>query len=225
MATAKKPAVRNGFKTNEHIVYPAHGVGQIVAVEEQEIAGMKLELYVIVFEKDKMTLRVPMAKAEQVGMRKLAEDAGFVFDGHAPGEPGGSGQRVDLAAIPADMSKPFVLAGGLDPDNVYSAVRRASPWGVDVASGIESEPGVKDGALMRRVGIASFSSRGWVRTEGGVSLLHFNSQPRISASSCKSNRTGSPSGMYRRLTSCSASRIFCSSVSISTASAPVREPA
>ena len=74
MATAKKPAVRNGFKTNEHIVYPAHGVGQIVAVEEQEIAGMKLELYVIVFEKDKMTLRVPMAKAEQVGMRKLAED-------------------------------------------------------------------------------------------------------------------------------------------------------
>lgn len=74
MATAKKPAVRNGFKTNEHIVYPAHGVGQIVAIEEQEIAGMKLELYVIVFEKDKMTLRVPMAKAEQVGMRKLAED-------------------------------------------------------------------------------------------------------------------------------------------------------
>ena len=74
MATAKKPTVRNGFKTNEHIVYPAHGVGQIVAIEEQEIAGMKLELYVIVFEKDKMTLRVPMAKAEQVGMRKLAED-------------------------------------------------------------------------------------------------------------------------------------------------------
>ena len=74
MATAKKPTVRNGFKTNEHIVYPAHGVGQIVAVEEQEIVGMKLELYVIVFEKDKMTLRVPMAKAEQVGMRKLAED-------------------------------------------------------------------------------------------------------------------------------------------------------
>ena len=72
MATAKKPAVRNGFKTNEHIVYPAHGVGQIVAIEEQEIAGMKLELYVIVFEKDKMTLRVPIAKAGAVGMRPLS---------------------------------------------------------------------------------------------------------------------------------------------------------
>jgi CarD family transcriptional regulator len=73
MATTKKPAVRNGFKTSEYIVYPAHGVGQIVAIEEQEIAGLKLDLFVIVFEKDKMTLRVPTAKAEQVGMRKLAE--------------------------------------------------------------------------------------------------------------------------------------------------------
>ena len=72
MATAKKPAVRNGFKTNEHIVYPAHGVGQVVAVEEQEIAGMKLELYVIVFEKDKMTLRVPTHKATEIGMRSLS---------------------------------------------------------------------------------------------------------------------------------------------------------
>jgi CarD family transcriptional regulator len=73
MAATKKSAVRNGFKTSEYIVYPAHGVGQIVAIEEQEIAGLTLDLFVISFEKDKMTLRVPTAKAEQVGMRKLAE--------------------------------------------------------------------------------------------------------------------------------------------------------
>jgi len=71
--TAKKTTQRQGFKTNEFIVYPAHGVGQIVAIEEQEVAGAKLELFVINFVKDKMTLRVPTAKVAAVGMRKLAE--------------------------------------------------------------------------------------------------------------------------------------------------------
>ncbi|HET9688116.1 MAG TPA: CarD family transcriptional regulator, partial [Pseudolabrys sp.] len=73
MTTNKKTTQRQGFKTNEFIVYPAHGVGQIVAIEEQEVAGAKLELFVINFIKDKMTLRVPTAKIVSVGMRKLAE--------------------------------------------------------------------------------------------------------------------------------------------------------
>jgi CarD family transcriptional regulator len=64
---------RQGFKTNEFIVYPAHGVGQIVSIEEQEVAGYSLELFVITFIKDKMTLRVPTTKIASVGMRKLAE--------------------------------------------------------------------------------------------------------------------------------------------------------
>ena len=71
--TAKGGGNRHGFKTNEFIVYPAHGVGQIVAVEEQEVAGFRLELFVITFVKDKMTLRVPTGKVAGVGMRKLAE--------------------------------------------------------------------------------------------------------------------------------------------------------
>ena len=73
--TPKKTTQRQGFKTSEFIVYPAHGVGQIVAIEEQEVAGAKLELFVINFVKDKMTLRVPTAKVAAVGMRKLAEGA------------------------------------------------------------------------------------------------------------------------------------------------------
>lgn len=76
--------------------------------------------------------------------------AGFLLDGHAPGAAGGSGVRTQIDRIPEDMSKPFVLAGGLCPDNVFAAVRAAMPWGVDVSSGIESAPGIKDGALMRR---------------------------------------------------------------------------
>ena len=69
----KKAAPKSEFKTGEHIVYPAHGVGRIMGIETQEVAGIKLDLFVISFIKDKMTLRVPVAKATAVGMRKLAD--------------------------------------------------------------------------------------------------------------------------------------------------------
>ena len=75
VAQQKKPVnQRHGFKTNEFIVYPAHGVGRIVGIEEQEIAGMALELFVITFDKEKLTLRVPTGKLASVGMRKLADE-------------------------------------------------------------------------------------------------------------------------------------------------------
>jgi CarD family transcriptional regulator len=81
-APAYKPArnasaQRQQFKVAEFVVYPAHGVGQIMAIEEQEVAGFKLELYVLSFIKDKMILKVPTTKAAGVGMRKLS-DAGVV---------------------------------------------------------------------------------------------------------------------------------------------------
>ena len=60
------------FRPNDYVVYPAHGVGQIMSIEEQEVAGITLELFVISFEKDKMTLRVPTAKATEIGMRSLS---------------------------------------------------------------------------------------------------------------------------------------------------------
>lgn len=73
MATAKKATQRQGFKVNEFVVYPAHGVGQITSIEEQEVAGHTLELFVITFQEDKLLLRVPVAKIDAAGMRKLAE--------------------------------------------------------------------------------------------------------------------------------------------------------
>ena len=63
---------KSEFRPDDYVVYPAHGVGQIVSIEKQEIAGIELELFVISFEKDKMTLRVPTNKAAEIGMRSLS---------------------------------------------------------------------------------------------------------------------------------------------------------
>jgi CarD family transcriptional regulator len=66
----KKTTQRQGFKTSEFVVYPAHGVGQIVSIEEQEVAGAKLELFVIRFIKDKMTLRMQSSRVENFSKRR-----------------------------------------------------------------------------------------------------------------------------------------------------------
>ena len=63
------------FKVGELVVYPAHGVGRIIQIEEQEIAGATLELYIVDFEKEKLRLKVPTGRAEQKGMRRLSDKA------------------------------------------------------------------------------------------------------------------------------------------------------
>lgn len=73
MAKSQATKKDNKFKVNDYIVYPSHGVGHIVGIEKQEIAGLSLELYVVDFEREKMKLRVPLAKVEQVGMRALSD--------------------------------------------------------------------------------------------------------------------------------------------------------
>jgi CarD family transcriptional regulator len=63
-----------GFVIGDYVVYPKHGVGRVIELQSQEIAGSNLELYVLRFEKERMTLRVPTNKAEAVGMRKLSSN-------------------------------------------------------------------------------------------------------------------------------------------------------
>lgn len=76
----------------------------------------------------------------------------WLLDAYTPGQRGGTGERFDwdLAVEAKRSGKPIFLAGGLTPDNVADAVRRVQPFGVDVSSGVESAPGIKDHDKVRR---------------------------------------------------------------------------
>jgi len=111
---------------------------------------------------------LPYIKA--IGVKGTEHDADFLrssaenyraakallLDGHAPGEAGGTGESFDWASI-ASIDKPVVLAGGLTPDNVKQAIALVRPFAVDVSSGVESAPGIKDKgkvkAFMNQVGV------------------------------------------------------------------------
>jgi len=74
---------------------------------------------------------------------------GFVLDGHAPGAQGGQGKVFDWSRIPRDLNRPIILAGGLNPENVTRAIHEMRPFAVDLASGVESAPGIKDQDKLR----------------------------------------------------------------------------
>ena len=76
--------------------------------------------------------------------------AGLVLDGHGLGEAGGSGRTFEWSEARTEGVPPLVVAGGLTPENVADAVRIAAPWAVDVSSGVEAAPGVKDHGRMER---------------------------------------------------------------------------
>jgi CarD family transcriptional regulator len=74
MASVASASTVGAFTVGDYVVYPKHGVGRVIELQSEEIAGMKLELYVLRFEKERMTLRVPVNKVESIGMRKLSSD-------------------------------------------------------------------------------------------------------------------------------------------------------
>lgn len=106
---------------------------------------------------DCVRFRVPYLKAVAMGggvdpvevVRAHPAAAGFLLDGHAVGEQGGSGKTFDWSAAVQAFAKPIVLAGGLTAQNVGAAIRAMRPYAVDVSSGIESSPGIKDKAKLR----------------------------------------------------------------------------
>jgi len=97
---------------------------------------------------------VPMGGGETWDARTLQQRwpnaAAFLFDSHGTGGAGGTGHAFDWSRIPTGLHRPFVLAGGITADNVHDAIQATLPWAVDVASGIEAAPGIKDGEKMRR---------------------------------------------------------------------------
>ena len=104
---------------------------------------------------------VPMSESGALVdyQRRYRKARGFLLDGHASGEAGGQGRTFDWTMIRFEDPRPLILAGGLEPGNVGQAIRAVRPWGVDVSSGVEAEPGRKDPdkvrAFMREVSRAA----------------------------------------------------------------------
>lgn len=95
---------------------------------------------------------IPMASVDNVSAytQRHAQAAGFLLDSHAAGGQGGSGQAFDWTRVPRELGRPLVLAGGLHAGNVAEALRLASPFALDVSSGIETAPGIKSSGKMQQ---------------------------------------------------------------------------
>ncbi|MCO7594101.1 MULTISPECIES: phosphoribosylanthranilate isomerase [Pseudomonas] len=91
-------------------------------------------------------LRVRPGGDLEAACRQYAGARGILLDTYVPGVPGGTGEAFDWSLVPASLSKPIILAGGLSPDNVGQAIAQVRPFAVDVSGGVEQAKGIKDAA-------------------------------------------------------------------------------
>jgi phosphoribosylanthranilate isomerase len=94
-------------------------------------------------------LRVRAGDDLEAACKSYASASGILLDTYVAGVPGGTGETFDWALVPAKLSKPVILAGGLSPANVAQAIARVKPWAVDVSGGVEQAKGIKDHARIR----------------------------------------------------------------------------
>jgi CarD family transcriptional regulator len=152
-----------GFKAPDFIVYPAHGVGQIVAIEEQTVAGANLECFVVYFAKRKMTLRVPTRKAANIGMRKLSDSTAIQRVrqtlSEAPYKVRGnwsrlaqeyeskinSGDIIAIAEVMRDLYRPAVNSGqSYSERQLYTSALDRLSGEVALVNGIAEEETIKE---------------------------------------------------------------------------------
>lgn len=154
---------RFGFKPTDFIVYPAHGVGQIMAIEHQTIAGDSLEFFVVYFVKSKMTLRAPTRKAADVGMRKLSDPAAVARVrrtlSQAPHKARGnwsrlaqeyetkinSGDIIAIAEVMRDLYRPAFNSGqSYSERQLYMSALDRLSGEVALVNGVTEEEAVKE---------------------------------------------------------------------------------
>ena len=83
--------------------------------------------------------------------QQYAKAKALLLDSHAVGKAGGTGETFDWKSVPTEQTQAIILAGGLTPDNVAQAIQQVRPFGVDLSSGVEAKPGIKDAAMMAQL--------------------------------------------------------------------------
>ena len=160
---SRSSETRFGFKATDLIVYPAHGVGQILAIEEQTVAGASLEFFVVYFAKSKMTLRAPTRKAASAGMRKLSDPAAIERMrrtlSQTPRRARGnwsqlaqeyeskinSGDIIAIAEVMRDLYRPTVNSGqSYSERQLYASALDRLSGEVALVNGITEEEAVKE---------------------------------------------------------------------------------